>query len=260
MITLSRLDQFLQTTLDKDLLAKAVAIDSAANGRQVTGRSQVKKVALGVSLHQAHLKQAINWGADAVIYHHGFRLEFPNQVMHPVQQQRLQLIFAHHLSIYSFHYVLDTHPTLGNNAVIIDQLGATNTHLPYFDTWGFIAKYSQPITQTELASRCQKLFGHKIFSYLPNPEGKITRFGVCSGGAKLNASNFQQIANLGLQAHITGEIGESTPGWCQETGLMYFAGGHYATEVFGVQALGDTIAQHFQGQLAVKFISHPNPI
>jgi len=39
----------------------------------------------------------------------------------------------------------------------------------------------------------------------------------------------------------------------REMGLSYFACGHYATEVFGIQALGEAIKKRFS-ELEVQFI------
>ncbi len=57
--------------------------------------------------------------------------------------------------------------------------------------------------------------------------------------------------------YITGEVKESTLALIKEAGINYLAFGHYDTEKFGVQALGETIKKEFSG-LEVKFIDVPN--
>ena len=44
----------------------------------------------------------------------------------------------------------------------------------------------------------------------------------------------------------------------RETGVAYIAAGHHATERYGVQAIGENVAQKFN--LNYKFIEIENPV
>jgi putative NIF3 family GTP cyclohydrolase 1 type 2 len=44
----------------------------------------------------------------------------------------------------------------------------------------------------------------------------------------------------------------------RETGVTLIAGGHYATETFGVRALGDLLAERFG--ICHTFVEVPNPV
>nr|MBP6367826.1 Nif3-like dinuclear metal center hexameric protein [Nitrosomonas sp.] len=57
---------------------------------------------------------------------------------------------------------------------------------------------------------------------------------------------------------ITGEISEQTVHIARESGVAFIAAGHHATERYGVQALGDHIAQQFNIQH--QFIDIENPV
>ena len=46
--------------------------DYCPNGLQVEGRPQVAKVASGVTASQRLLDAAVEWGADAILVHHGY--------------------------------------------------------------------------------------------------------------------------------------------------------------------------------------------
>ena len=46
----------------------------------------------------------------------------------------------------------------------------------------------------------------------------------------------------------------------KDAGFNYFAAGHYATEVFGVQELGKKLKAHYKDQLEVEFIDIPNEL
>jgi len=46
--------------------------DYCPNGLQVEGRAEVQKLATAVTASQAVLEAAVNWGADALLVHHGY--------------------------------------------------------------------------------------------------------------------------------------------------------------------------------------------
>ena len=53
------------------LLSPELFEDYAPNGLQIEGKERVKKVAFAVSATQDSLEQALAWGADALVVHHG---------------------------------------------------------------------------------------------------------------------------------------------------------------------------------------------
>ena len=54
-----------------DLLESESLQDISVNGLQVGGRREVERVATGVSASAELFAQAAEWGADAVLVHHG---------------------------------------------------------------------------------------------------------------------------------------------------------------------------------------------
>ena len=63
---------------------------------------------------------------------------------------------------------------------------------------------------------------------------------------------------MGADVYISGEISEQTVHLSRESGIPYLACGHLATERYGVQALGEHVAQHFG--IRHQFIDIPNPV
>jgi putative NIF3 family GTP cyclohydrolase 1 type 2 len=78
---------------------------------------------------------------------------------------------------------------------------------------------------------------------------------VISGGA---ASSLDEAAELGLDAFVTGEPSEPAMAEARERGITFLAGGHWATETFGVRRLGDVLADRFGVQH--RFVAVPNPV
>ena len=216
------------------------------------------KVAVGVSCNHQFLQQAVNWGAQLCIFHHGLDDRTDHGHYPLYTQKRLRLIFKHDLSILGYHYALDAHPRLGNNAQIITKLGGKITDTLYED-WGFVAKLSKPVTLDELSQSCQQLFAKDIHLF-GSTSTEIDTIGVVSGAAKPYASHIKELQAKGVQAYISGETSESTPHRLIESNIPYLVCGHYATETFGVKALAQVIDNQFDQQLEVQFIDIPNSI
>jgi putative NIF3 family GTP cyclohydrolase 1 type 2 len=61
-----------------------------------------------------------------------------------------------------------------------------------------------------------------------------------------------------VDVFVSGEISEQTVHLARESGVAYIAAGHHATERYGVQALGEHLAQQFG--IAHEFIEIENPV
>lgn len=258
MIPRDEIIDFIHHTIGQDILDQAHLMDDMPNGIQFHGSEKVSKLALGVSLNQTFLQEATNWHAQFCIFHHAFDIRAHKSLYPPYSQQRLRLIIQHDLTIAGYHAALDIHPTLGNNAVIASQLKLKPIDT-YFEGWGIVGELSKPISVKAIQQRCEKLFNRKIIVF-NNGLKTVTRIGVCSGASKPYSEHIFEMITKGVQLHISGESSESSPHKMLESNINYFICGHYATEIFGVKALGEKIQHHFGNQLQVKFIDIPNPI
>lgn len=262
MVTRDELTGFIETTLGSNLLVKARLKDIYGNGVQIHGSEEVNKIALGVTMTHDFLVESVATGAQFCLTHHGLDLTSHNIVasrMHSGLQIDLRYIFDHNLTVAGYHYSLDAHPELGNNAAIIKELGAQITGESYFDEWGYVAEFPKPISAEELATKLAEITSHDIFTVYGGPK-MIKRIGVCSGGAKPYDRELFEIIDKKIDAHIAGEIIEPSIAQAEGVGYNYYACGHYATEVFGVQELGKKIKAHFKNKLEVEFIDIPNPL
>ena len=95
------------------------------------------------------------------------------------------------------------------------------------------------------ASRCCSAAG-------PEP---IRSIGIVSGSA---ADTLHEAAAAGLDAFLTGEPREHITADAEELGVWFVAAGHYATETFGVRALGDLLAERFG--IEHTFVELENPV
>ncbi|MEK7622515.1 MAG: Nif3-like dinuclear metal center hexameric protein [Patescibacteria group bacterium] len=258
MIKRDELIQFMYQTIGDELMKKALIKDEVANGVQFLGQEAVNKAALGVSLNEEFLLEAVKDGAQLCIFHHGFDTRTWKSRFPLFAQKRLKIIVENKLTVMGFHYALDAHPEIGNNATIIKLLGAIIKE-PLFDEWGYTAKFNQPQNIKELLKKCEQLLNHKIFSVLPGPE-QITTIGVVSGRGTPEMAELAEMEVKGVQLYISGETSEWVVHQMKESEINYFCAGHYASEVFGVQELGKKIKEKFGNNIEVEFIDVPNEI
>jgi len=97
--------------------------DYCPNGLQVEGSRRIQKLATGVSASLAFLEAAIEWGADAVLVHHGYFWKNEAPQITGRKYGRLKTLLANDISLLAYHLPLDSHPEFGNNAQLGARLG-----------------------------------------------------------------------------------------------------------------------------------------
>jgi dinuclear metal center YbgI/SA1388 family protein len=239
------------------LLDSAAFRDYGPNGLQVPGRETVEHVVTGVSASAELFERAAELGGDLVLVHHGLFWGEPAGPIDRQRKRRLKLLFDHDLSLVAYHLPLDAHPRIGNNALLAAGLGAVRTE-PFAEHGGApvgaIAHLDPPMARDELPARVAELTRREplVFPAGPDP---VHTVGIVSGGA---ADDVAEAIERGLDAFLTGEPAERVMALAQEGGVTFLAAGHYATETFGVRALGDLLAERFG--VRHTFVDLPNPI
>jgi dinuclear metal center YbgI/SA1388 family protein len=240
-----------------DMLDIGSFSDYGPNGLQVPGAEQVTKVVTGVSAQRVLFERAAREGAQLVLCHHGLFWDFHPRTVSPAMKERLRVLFDAELSLASYHLPLDAHPEVGNNALICHELGLDQAE-PFAEfkghTVGFVGRSAEGIPISELRARCAGAFGQEPFVWDAGPE-LVRSVGVVSGGA---ARGFGEAIALGLDAFLTGEPAEHVMADARESRVHFIAGGHYATEVFGVRRLGELVSERFG--VEHHFVDVPNPI
>lgn len=259
-MTMAKRDEIIKFILDffgEEFLAKATAKDKYVNGIQIKGSENVGKIALGVSVNVRFLEKCQAWGANFVIVHHGISFDKLSHYINPVMKKRLKLIFDNNITLAGFHYLLDAHKEIGNNAQILKRIGAKIV-APFYDEWGWIGRFPKPKDISEVVSKLERIFKHKATKFLFGAR-KIKKIAVTSGGGAPKLHEIPQFLESNVDVYVTGEARESTPSLFEESGINYLAFGHYDTEKFGVQALGEMIRKKFP-DVKVEFLDIPNPL
>jgi dinuclear metal center YbgI/SA1388 family protein len=235
----------LQTNLFKDY---------CPNGVQVEGRAEVRRIATGVTASQHVLDEAIAWGADAILVHHGYFWRNEEATLVGIKKKRIAQLLRNDVSLLAYHLPLDAHAELGNNAQLGKLLGLTEQGRFGEQNIAWLGSLAQPRTLTQFTQQIANDL-QRVPQVIGDGNKSICRVAWCSGGAQ---GYFEAAIAQGADAYITGEISEQNFHLANETGVAFIAAGHHATERFGIQALGEHLAKQFG--LDHRFFDQANPV
>ena len=240
-----------------ELLGTARFQDYTENGLQVAGRSSVTRVMTGVTACQALLDEAVEWGADLILVHHGYFWKNEPVAVTGMKRRRLATLLGHDINLLAYHLPLDAHPELGNNAMLARRLGLQvegTIDAPMGQGLLWRGRLGEAMTAVELEALIGQRLERKPLLIEALQAGDITRVAWCTGGAQ---DMIAAAAEAGAQAFISGEISERTTHLAREMGIHYLAAGHHATERYGVQALGQWLEERFA--VEHRFVDIDNP-
>ncbi len=219
--------------------------DHSNNGLQVDSRrGEIRKVVSGVDATLPLFKAAAEAGADLVICHHGISWDASLKRITGLNYEIVKFLMDHDLALWACHLPLDAHPELGNNAGICAALGLVERK-PFGEyhgnTIGFSGRLPSPMPRDAFANLVRDKIGGNLKTALFGAE-TIETVGVISGGA---ADMVSQAADAGFDAYVDGEMDLVSYNICLQREVNMFAPGHYATERFGVRAVGDWLERTF---------------
>jgi dinuclear metal center YbgI/SA1388 family protein len=212
----------------------------------------VSKLICGVSCSKELFERAGARGAQMVLVHHGLFWRNEPLLVDKRLKGRLEALFAANLTLVAYHLALDAHPEVGNNVLLAERLGAKREGA--FAQIGAAARLDEPTGIDELSRRLREATGREPIVLAEGPE-RIERIAVVTGAG---GTRLIEAAHEGFDALVTGEPEEPALHAARELGIHFLAGGHYATETFGVQALAARLAGEFA--LEWEFVDVPNPV
>ena len=225
----------------------------ALNGLQVDGPEEVGHIVVAVDASEATIAEAVELEADLLIVHHGLfwkGLE-PLTGRH---YRKVRRLIEGSVALYSCHLPLDSHAEVGNCALLARALGLEPEG--QFGTYegvdlGWWGTLPEPTTAADLTVELEEMLGGPVHLIEGGP-GRIEKVGVVTGGG---ASFIEDAVDAGLDALVTGEGSHHSHFDAMELGITVLFGGHYATETFGVRALGAHLEDRFG--LSWEFVDHP---
>lgn len=232
--------------------------DYGPNGLQVEGKNEIKKIAFAVSATKHSIEEAATKGADALIVHHGLFWKFhgTRPLKGPFAKRVFPLVRSE-INLFGYHLPLDANEEVGNALGIAKKIGLEELK-PFGDykgsPTGLKGKFKTVMDSSKIASALEEVLDHKVIYSKPEGDGKIRSMGIITGGAN---SEWYLAMKEGLDSYLTGEMSEHDWHESAESGVTMFAGGHNATEQFGVQLLMEKVKSKFP--VDCFFIKSENP-
>lgn len=249
--------QTLLHYLDELLQARNFA-DYGPNGLQIEGVEGIERIAFAVSATAESVQRAVAAKAQALVVHHGLLWKFhgPKPLTGPFARRVFPLV-QNGVNLFAYHLPLDAHPEIGNAAALGRLIGLVEG-APFGDyqgaPTGVKGRLAQAASADQLRLRLRQVLGHEVLLASPDPTAKIETLGIITGGAN---GDWKLAAKEGLDAYLTGEMSEHDWHESREAGIHMFAGGHHATERFGIQALMEKLRETFG--VDCFFIDSENP-
>lgn len=244
----------LVTRLDDRLRTDAYAdLDASANGLQVDGPEEVARVALAVDAARATAEAAADRDADLLLAHHGLVWGGLDRVTGRTYD-RLAPLFDGNCGLYVSHLPLDGHEELGNAAGVCDVLGVTERE-PFgtlgAETVGLRGQVGrQPVGAAvdKLESVLSPGRGVRLLPFGPE---EVEQVAVITGSG---ADFLDEAATADVDLFVTGEGKQQVYHEAREAGVNVALAGHYATETFGVRAVGALLTEW---GVETTWIDHP---
>jgi dinuclear metal center YbgI/SA1388 family protein len=234
------LDALLQT-------AEIPDYPGAMNGIQVEHAGPVTRCAVAVDASLRTIESAIAAGANLLVVHHGLYWSGV-QPLRGRYYQRTRLLLDNDLAVYSSHLPLDLHPTVGNNPLFARALGLEpRAGFARFQTIAVGVMGEADLDTTTLAEKARAIAeqeGGSLVAVGVAPGRRTRRWAICTG-AGASSDTLREAAAAGVDTLIVGEGPHHTGVEAQELGIAVLYAGHYATETFGVRALGAEIERTF---------------
>ena len=225
----------------------------ALNGVQVDGPGEVERVVVAVDASEATINEAVKRGADLLIVHHGLFWKG----LEPIRGRhfrKIQALIEGKVALYSCHLPLDSHPEVGNCILMGRALGL-EIEGPFGEhegvNVGWWGRKEGGVESSVLAAELEGVMKGPVRVVEGGPE-VLEKIGVVTGAG---GSFIKESVGLGLDALITGEMSHAEYFDAVELGISVLLGGHYATETFGVKALGVHLEERFG--LTWEFLDQP---
>lgn len=238
-MTLLQLNDFFNSFLKKENFPS----DPSRNGIQIQNSKpdskEIKIIAFAVDACEATAKMAAEQGADVLVVHHGLFWGGCDTITGS-HYKRISAFIKNDLALIAYHLPLDANNPYGNNYGIANGLKMTN--LEDFGFWrgmslGVKGTLPSPLTPEELGQKLSAITKTQC-NVLPFGKPEISTLGIISGGG---GDDVEQAVELGLDAFITGEFEHAQYHYAEEMGINVISGGHYGTEIPGVNQLKEKV-------------------
>lgn len=228
--------------------------ENALNGLQVANSGTVVKIATAVTASIEAIEKAAEFGAQALIVHHGIFLKNEPQSITNNRYKKIKLLIDNDIALLSYHLPLDAHREVGNNWKAARDLGLYDLK-PFMEinktAMGVIGSVGNK-SFDQFKKQAETYYGNTAASV--KVKEIINNVAIISGGADKCIGD---AARAGADCFITGRVDEPVWDAAHEEHISFLGLGHYATETIGVKAIAEKLRDTFS--IPCDFIKTENP-
>ena len=214
----------------------------------------------GVTARRELSERAVELGAELVLVHHGLFWNFHPTGLTPLLAERLRPLFKHDINLAALPPAARRAPGGRQQRDPRARARVRGDRQPFGALQGHVhrlPRHASPSRLTAGRAARARARGDRPRAAAARAPGRSgsRSIGIVSGSA---ADTLHEAAAAGLDAFLTGEPREHITAEAAELGMHFVAAGHYATETFGVRALGDLLAERFGVEHV--FVDLANPV
>ncbi|MDD7021449.1 MAG: Nif3-like dinuclear metal center hexameric protein [Aeromonadales bacterium] len=230
-----------------EILDSASFKDFAYNGIQVEGSRECRCILTACTASQRAIDSAIKAEADVLLVHHGIMWKGAFQPYSGMVRRRLKALFDSGITLIAYHLPLDASMEYGNNAFLANAIGGGDMDwvAPGDPTSiGMTCTLPRAMSARAVAEKLCRTCGCEV--RVSGEDLKVKRIGICSGSGSFmldNAADFDML--------VTGDCAEQAWHEAAESGIALAVMGHDSSEMGGVAALG----QHLAEKYGLEFVS-----
>lgn len=244
MTTTSLIVRYLDDLLETDSVPD---YPNALNGLQLANGGLVNRVAAAVDFSLRTVTAAAQADANLMIVHHGMFWGG----LQPIRGRyfdRIRMLLARDIAVYSSHLPLDRHALYGNNALLAAELNLEpSAEFARFKTISIGVSGECDLATAELAARADafaRLHGGSARTTHIDAGRRTRTWAICTG-AGASTDTLNEARERGIDTLIVGEGPHHSAVDADESEIVIIYAGHYATETLGVRALAAHISDRF---------------
>jgi len=232
--------------------------DSSSNGLQIdSGNPEIKKIGLAVDSGISVLEEAVKNNCDLLICHHGIFWGGEYSITE-LLAKKTKILIDGGCSLYVSHLPLDGNLDVGNNSELAKLFELKDVE-GFFEiegsTIGVKGNTKEKVDIEYFISKSSGIIGAIKPFVLPFGKDSISSVGIVSGSG---SSAIPVCAKEQIDLLISGEPKQESYHSAKDCSQSVLFLGHYATETFGVVALGKRLEKELN--IKTYFIDQPTGI
>lgn len=235
--------------------------DNAGLQIGLTEAEEVSGVLLCLDVTESVVEEAARMGCNLIVAHHPLLFRGLKCVADATQVERcVRLAVRHGVAVYAAHTNLDN-ARGGVNFRMADKLGLVQARFlsPSSGTdggSGVIGELPAPEEPMAFLRRAKETFGADCLLHSEGPRRPVRRVALCGGAGEFLLDD---AIRCGADVFLTGEMGYHRY-FGHERELWIGVLGHYQSERFTIQLLGDILAKAFPGLPLHETAVDTNPV